>query len=222
MLEVFEPDESVKNGVGVIIFPGGGYYILAVEHEGYEVAQYFADLGYTAFVLQYRVPQKQQGALMDAQRALRIVRERATHWGIDKNKIGVLGFSAGGSLAARALTLYDQKTYDNIDKTDEYSAKPNFAVMIYPAYLDKGENRSLTPELKVDSLVGPAFLFATADDKHANSSLVMAQALRNAGAKVELHLLPVGGHGYGLRKGKRAAETWPVYAHEWLKEFILD
>lgn len=220
IITVYKPEASKNNGVGIVICPGGGYYILAIDLEGEEIAKWLSELGYTAFVLQYRVPKKQEGALMDAQRALRIVRADAKKWNVDPNKVGIMGFSAGGSLSARTSTRYNDKTYEPVDKYDKVSCKPNFTALIYPAYLDKGENRSLTPELKVDSLTSPMFIFQTADDKLGNSALVMAQALRDAKVDVELHLLAKGGHGYGLRQGNTAAETWPALMEEWLKQFI--
>lgn len=220
---VFEPEKSIRNGVGVVVCPGGGYHILAMDKEGYEVAEWLNKLGITAFVLQYRVPDKQSGALMDVQRAIRIVRGRSSGWGIDPNRIGVMGFSAGGSLSARISTCYDEKTYPRMDALDKVNSRPDFALLIYPAYLDKGNNRSLTPELKITSQTPPMFIFAAADDKCCgNSALVMAGALRDGGIPVELHLLPKGGHGYGLRKGNVAAETWPELAEKWLRNTIKE
>ena len=215
-LIVYEAEASKRNGASVIVCPGGGYSILAVDKEGYEVAEWLNSLGYTAFVLQYRVPKKQEGALMDVQRAIRIVRNRAKDWKINTEKVGVMGFSAGGSLSARAATRFNEKTYKAVDKIDEISSRPNFAMLIYPAYLDNGENKSLTPELTITDQTPPMFVFATADDTHGNSALVMAGALRDAKIPVELHLLPEGGHGYGLRKGNAAGETWPKLAEVWL------
>lgn len=215
-LKVFRPSNSNNNGAAVIICPGGGYNILAIDLEGYEIAQWLSELGFTAFVLQYRVPKKTEGALNDIQRSLKIVRSNSKNWGINSNKIGVLGFSAGGSLAARASTIYKAQSYDKIDIIDNESSKPDFSVLVYPAYLDRGDNRSLTPELTIDQETPPMFIFATSDDSHANSALVMAANLRDAKVPVELHLLPEGGHGYGLRKGNIAGETWPILAEKWL------
>ncbi len=221
ILEVYTPDKDKHNGAAVVVCPGGGYWILAVDLEGYEVARWLADLGYTAFVLQYRVPDKRDQALMDAQRAIRIVRSKSQEYMLDPEKTGIMGFSAGGSLSARTSTLYDSTTYSPVDKLDDLSCRPDFAALIYPAYLDQGENRSLTPELKVNDQTPPMYLFATADDKYGNSALVMTGALCDAGVPVELHFLPDGGHGYGLRKGKRAAEAWPEMFAKWLDEYML-
>jgi acetyl esterase/lipase len=220
VMEVCLTERSVKNKAGVIICPGGAYKMLAYNKEGTEIAAWLNSLGYSAFVLQYRVPDKQAGALQDVQRAIRIIKKNASEWNLDPERIGVMGFSAGGSLSARAGTLYDQRTYPPVDKTDSLSCRPAFTMLIYPAYLDMGENRSLSPELKLTKDTPPVFIFQTADDSYCNSSLVMTQALRDNKISVELHILPKGGHGYGLRAGNPAAETWPVLAGKWLDQIL--
>lgn len=221
-VEVFLPDPAVKNGSAVIVCPGGGYQILAYDLEGTEIAAWLNRLGYTAFVLQYRIPDKKAGALQDVQRAIRIIRNNSKKWDIDAEKIGVMGFSAGGSLSARASTLFNKRTYTPVDKSDSLSCRPSFTMLIYPAYLDQGPDLSLTPELELSKEVPPVFIFQTADDPYGNSALVMAGALRNAKLLVELHLLNTGGHGYGLRPGKIAAETWPILAEKWLKTTLKE
>jgi acetyl esterase/lipase len=202
------------------VCPGGGYRILAYNIEGTEIAAWLNKLGYAAFVLQYRIPDKKSGALQDVQRAIRIVRKNASKWNIDPEKTGVMGFSAGGSLSTRASTLYNQKTYPPVDAADSLSCRPDFAMLIYPAYLDQGPNNTITPELQLSKEVPPVFIFQTADDQYCNSALVMAGALRNSKVPVELHILPFGGHGYGLRAGSIAGETWPVLAEKWLSETL--
>jgi len=221
-VEVFLPDPAVKNGSAVIVCPGGGYQILAYDLEGTEIAAWLNRLGYTAFVLQYRIPDKKAGALQDVQRAIRIIRNNSKKWDIDAEKIGVMGFSAGGSLSARASTLFNKRTYTPVDKSDSLSCRPSFTMLIYPAYLDQGPDLTLTPELELSKEVPPVFIFQTADDPYGNSALVMAGALRNAKLLVELHLLNTGGHGYGLRPGKIAAETWPILAEKWLKTTLKE
>ena len=221
-VEVFLPDPAIKNGSAVIVCPGGGYQILAYDLEGTEIAAWLNRLGYTAFVLQYRIPDKKAGALQDVQRAIRIIRNNSKKWDIDPEKIGVMGFSAGGSLSARASTLFNKRTYTPVDKSDSLSCRPSFTMLIYPAYLDQGPDLSLTPELELSKEVPPVFIFQTADDPYGNSALVMAGALRNAKLSVELHLLNTGGHGYGLRPGKIAAETWPILAEKWLKTTLKE
>ncbi|MDA9317230.1 alpha/beta hydrolase [Puniceicoccaceae bacterium] len=221
-LIIYEADPKVKNGAAVIICPGGGYSILAVDLEGYEIAEWFSKLGYTAFVLHYRVPKNREGALQDAQRAIRYVRGTCKERRIDASKIGILGFSAGGSLSARASTRHLETLYDPIDQWDQISARPDFAVLIYPAYLDQGPNHSLTPELKITKDTPPMFIFVAANDPYANSSLVMSTSLRTMEIPYELHVLPEGGHGFGMRSGKRAAETWPKLCEEWLKLTVFE
>lgn len=215
-LEVFRPERAKHNGAGIIVCPGGGYHHLAVDKEGYEVAKWLAEMGYTAFVLQYRVPDQYDGALNDIQRALRVVRSRALEWRLNPEKLGLMGFSAGASLSARAGTAFDEDSYAAVDNMDETSCRPDFALLIYAGLLDKGVNKSLSPDVVIKNETPPMFIFGTADDTHANSNIVMAQALRDAGIPVELHLMPEGGHGYGLRKGNVAAETWPILAEAWL------
>jgi acetyl esterase/lipase len=220
VIEVFEPEGGNTTGAGVVICPGGGYQILAIDLEGYEVAKWLNSLGITAFVLHYRVPANPDGALMDAQRAIRMVKNAYVNHKPNLKKIGIMGFSAGGSLSARASTRYGEKTYEPVDATDEISARPDFTLLIYPAYLDQGINNSLTPELTVDSKTPPMFLFETADDPYGNSSLVMAGALRDQKVPVELHFMPTGGHGYGVRPGNPAAELWPGLAGNWFKKLF--
>ena len=219
VMEVFDACTNC-NGSAVIICPGGGYNILAIEHEGYEIATWFNSLGITAFILQYRVPEQRDGALQDLQRAVRLVRENAGKWNLDPSKIGVLGFSAGGSLAARICALPDSNLYPVFDNADKQPFRPDFCMLIYPAYLDKGPANSISPENAPQKYTPPTFIFATADDPYSNSALVMASSMREALRPVELHLLPEGGHGYGMRPGKRAAETWPKLAEVWLNAFL--
>jgi acetyl esterase/lipase len=160
--------------------------------------------------------------LQDAQRAIRLVRKNSKAYGIDPDRIGIMGFSAGGSLSARAATRFGTKHYAPVDASDSLSCRPSFALLIYPAYLDQGINRSLTPEITLSDQTPPMFLFETIDDPYGNSAIVMAGAMRDARLRPEVHLLPEGGHGYGLRPGKRAAEAWPVLAAEWLARTLPD
>ena len=216
VLEVFPAPPAGNRRAAIIVCPGGGYRILSYNLEGTEIARWLNTIGFTAFVLQYRVPDKREGALQDAQRAIRLVKANAVKYNIDADKVGIMGFSAGGSLSARASTMFNSKRYQPVDRSDSLSCRPAFTMLIYPAYLDQGENRTLTPELKLSNEVPPVFIFQTADDQYGNSALVMAGALRDAKLPVELHFLPEGGHGYGLRPGKIAAETWPILAEKWL------
>ncbi|MCI7776199.1 MAG: alpha/beta hydrolase [Bacteroidaceae bacterium] len=210
-LQKFPVVKSPKGKV-VVICPGGGYQILAVNHEGTEIAQWLNALGYTAYVLRYRVPDNREGALQDVQRAIRIA--RAENPG---KQVGVMGFSAGASLTARAATRFQLPSYTATDETDTQSARPDFAALIYPAYMDEGEHHTLTPELTITEQTPPFFVFQTADDPYGNSALVISQALRNHKIPVQLHIYEKGGHGYGLRANlAEAASKWPKLMEEWL------
>lgn len=210
-LQKFPVVKSPKGKV-VVICPGGGYRILAVNHEGTEIAQWLNALGYTAYVLRYRVPDNREGALQDVQRAIRIA--RAENPG---KQVGVMGFSAGASLTARAATRFQLPSYTATDETDAQSARPDFAALIYPAYMDEGEHHTLTPELTITEQTPPFFVFQTADDRYGNSALVISQALRNHKIPVQLHIYEKGGHGYGLRANlAEAASKWPKLMEEWL------
>ncbi|MCF8359082.1 MAG: alpha/beta hydrolase [Prolixibacteraceae bacterium] len=216
LLLAFKP-ENGKEKACMIVCPGGGYHHLALDIEGTEIAAWLNTLGIAAWVLQYRVPGNPDGALQDIQRAMRLVKQQNPG-----KKVGVMGFSAGGSLSARAATRFNQNTYPYTDAADSILPRPDFVALLYPAYLDQGENRTLTPELTLSEKTPPMFLFGTADDKLCNSSLVMAQALRDNGIPVELHILPFGGHGYGKRSGNIAAETWPALLKNWLNSQLTN
>ncbi|MGZ3756663.1 MAG: alpha/beta hydrolase [Mucilaginibacter sp.] len=219
---VYQPQQSINNGASVIICPGGSYLTLGMNKEGTEIAEWFNKLGFTAFVLQYRVPEKRYGALQDIQRAMRLIKNDAAKWKINPDKLGVIGFSAGADLCAKLSTEYDIKTYPKVDAIDDISSHPAFAMIIYPGYLDMGPGKSLTPELsKMDANTPVSFVFQAADDASGKSSLIYADALRAAKVSVECHLVPKGGHGYGMRPGNPAAEAWPKYAEIWLKEYVL-
>lgn len=210
-LQKFPVVKSPKGKV-VIVCPGGGYQILAVNHEGTEIAQWLNALGYTAYVLRYRVPDNREGALQDVQRAIRIARVENPG-----KQVGVMGFSAGASLTARAATRFQLPSYTATDETDTQSARPDFAALIYPAYMDEGEHHTLTPELTITEQTPPFFVFQTADDRYGNSALVISQALRNHKIPVQLHIYEKGGHGYGLRANlAEAASKWPKLMEEWL------
>lgn len=214
LVRVYKPTPVSDNGNAIVVCPGGGYQILAIDLEGSEIGAWLASLGYTAYVLEYRVPQQREGALQDVQRAMRIARAGTD----EKHKVGVLGFSAGGHLSASISTRYKESIYPIQDDHDSLSARPDFSVLIYPAYLDKGEHESLSPDIVLSEETPPIFIFMTADDPHAGSSLALAAALRKNKTPVEFHLLPEGGHGYGLRKRTEAGKTWPVLCEKWLSK----
>ena len=219
-LAVFEPKPQVKNGKAIVVCPGGAYVRLAVHKEGYTVAEWLTKLGYTVFVLHYRVPDKKDGALQDIQRSLKIVRQSARQYGIDPAMVGAMGFSAGAHVVARAGMTEPTQTYPTQDASDKQSGAPDRMIIIYPGYLDAGPNRSLSPDLKASGKTVDTFIFQTMDDRSAPSALALATALQAVNANVELHMLPQGGHGYGMYPGNKAAETWPKLLEVWLKEHL--
>ncbi len=222
-ITVYKAPKDRSNGTSVIIFPGGGYNILAWTHEGTEIAEWLNSLGVSAFVLKYRVPRRDPEKphtlpLQDAQRAIRIVRSRSKEWGIDPGRIGVLGFSAGGHLAVMSGTHYGDKTYERIDDADDLSSRPDFLIPIYPAYLGDRKNRDqLSGLVDINKNTPPMFIAITHDDSdRAYYSALLYAALKKSGVVGELHIYSKGGHGYGMRKSKDPVHTWPDRCADWL------
>jgi acetyl esterase/lipase len=208
----------------VLVCPGGGYNILALDLEGSEVCDWLNSIGVTGVLLKYRVParkgrERYAAPLEDVQRALGMVRHRAGEWGIDPRRIGVMGFSAGGHLSAAASNNYEKRVYDPVDAVDEVSCRPDFAMLIYPAYLAQPkENYKISPELPITANTPPTFLAQTQDDGiPVENSLYYYLALKAAKVKAEIHLYPTGGHGYGLRPSTNAVCTWPQRAEDWMR-----
>jgi acetyl esterase/lipase len=165
----------------VVVCPGGGYSILAIDKEGSEVAAWLNSFGFNAAVLKYRVPNNREGAFMDAQRAMRLVRRNAKKWNVDPKRVGIMGFSAGGHLAARISTAYAEPAYPQVDAADKQSCRPDFTILVYPAYLADDEGQ-LASEVPVNPQTPPAFLLQTRDDKkYVASSIAYDKALKSAG-----------------------------------------
>ncbi len=223
-LTIYKPaDDKPNSGAAVLVCPGGGYNILAWDLEGTEVCQWFNSIGVTAALLKYRVPKPAGESrpiepLQDAQRAMSILRSRATDLAIDPKRVGVLGFSAGGHLSARLSTNYSQRVYEAVDAADSLSCRPDFAMLIYPAYLfEKGSQAGLSADLPIDAQTPPMFLTMALDDPiDAENVLRLSLALKQVKVPVELHLYPSGGHGYGLRRTQNSSTTWSDRATEWL------
>lgn len=203
----------------VLVLPGGGFTILAVDLEGTEVADWLNSRGITAAVLRYRVPLNPEGAFADAQRAMSWLRQRAPELKIDPDRIGVIGFSAGGRLAGLLSTNFSEKAYVPTDETDEISCRPDFTILVYPYLLNKkGE---LAEEIKVNGDTPPAILIHAQDDwVKAEGSIQYFQALKQAGVPAELHIFPSGGHGYGLRPTEHAVTGWPKLCDTWLEGIL--
>ncbi len=233
-MTVYSP--TVKNtGAAVVVFPGGGYQILAIDLEGTEVCDWLTAKGITCVLLKYRVPDsgpayhddcqcnihpKAPTALEDAQRTVGLVRFHATEWHIDPHKIGVLGFSAGGHLVANISTHFAQRSYAPVDAADKVSCRPDFAVAIYPGHMMENTTREfeLNPEIPVTASTPPTFLLQNEDDHVDNvkDSLVYYIALQKAGVPVEMHLYAQGGHAFGLRRTKLPVTAWPELVETWL------
>ncbi len=221
---VFLAPKETNTGAAVVVCPGGGYHILAMDLEGEEVARWLNGVGVNAVVLKYRVPRrpdhpKHLAPLQDAQRAMSLVRSRAAEWEIDPEKIGILGFSAGGHLAAATATNFSKRAYDPVDDTDNVSCRPNFVVLIYPAYLTTESNPlQLASEIRVGKDTPPVFFVHAGDDRiSSENSVAMYAALKKAGVASELHVYTRGGHGFGLRPSEHPVSTWPARCEEWLK-----
>ncbi len=223
-LTLYPVKGSTARPVTVVVCPGGGYNILAWNKEGVEVAAWLNSIGVSAAVLKYRVPRRDpavphMGPLQDVQRALRLVRARSKEWGLPVEKLGVLGFSAGGHLTVMAATHFNETTYPAQDAADALSCRPDFVLPIYPAYLgDEKKAGPLSPLVTVTRDTPPVFVAVTDDDvlRGVNAASFYIE-LKKAGVLSELHIYTKGGHGYGLRPSVNPVSQWPKRAEEWLR-----
>jgi len=228
-MTVYSP-KGKNTGAAVVVFPGGGYWTLAIDLEGTEVCDWLTSRGITCVLLKYRVPgeglfprsgpyPKSPMALEDAQRTLGLVRFHAAEWHVDPHKIGVLGFSAGGHLVAAMSTHFKQRLYPAVDAADQESCRPDFAVAIYPGHLSLVANSlRLNPDIHVTRQTPPTFLLQNEDDPvdRVEHSLSYYAALKKAGVRVEMHLYAQGGHAFGLRRTKLPVTGWPQLVETWL------
>lgn len=222
-LTVYRPSPDKANGTSVVICPGGGHYILAWDLEGTEVAEWLNDLGVTAFVLKYRVPSRDRegrrwiSAVQDAQRAISIIRSSSEEWHLNPDRIGVLGFSAGGETAALAAMLQGRQ-YEPRDVKDSISHLPNFSVLIYPGGLTNKERTALPDHVRVTPRTPPTFIAHAFDDRvPVEGCLFLMQALKREGVASELHIYSKGGHGYGLRETATPVTTWHHRCADWMR-----
>jgi acetyl esterase/lipase len=230
-MTVYAP-KGTNTGAAVVVFPGGGFQILAMDLEGTEVCDWLASAGITCVLLKYRVPSKPYDwhcdcrphnlqvpvpALQDAQRALSLVRFHAAEWRIDPHRIGVLGFSAGGFLVAEVSTRFAHRAYAPVDAADKESIRPDFAVAVYPGHLAT-DKQALNPNVPVTRETPPTFLVQAEDDNvdGVKQSLVYYAALKNAVVPVEMHLYAQGGHAFGLRPTALPITHWPRLVEDWL------
>ncbi len=222
-ISVYPAPADKKTGAAVLVFPGGGYNILALDLEGTEVCQWLNTIGVTAALVKYRVPKRDGQAayaapLQDAQRALSLFRLHCRDWGVDPQRVGVLGFSAGGHLCA-TLSASTGRTYARIDEADDVSSHPDFQFLIYPGgLLRQGGGYALSPEVAVTDATPPTFLAMAEDDPvRAENILAYAIALKAEKVPMEMHLYPTGGHGYGLRPTSDYVTSWPQRAADWMR-----
>lgn len=212
------------NGASVVVCPGGGYNILAYSHEGTDVCRWLNSLGVSAALLKYRVPRregrpKHEAPLQDVHRAIGMVRTNAVEWKIDPDRVGILGFSAGGHLSTMALTSDGTRTYLADERFDQPSPVPNFAVLVYPAYLlEEGNPDNLSPEIEVTESTPPAFLVVAHGDKKfvEGSARFYIEMFRND-RPCELHIFGKGGHGFGFDKTEEEIRQWPALAGKWME-----
>jgi acetyl esterase/lipase len=224
-MTVYSP-RGPNSGAAVIVFPGGGYNVLAIDLEGTEACDWLTSTGVTCVLLKYRVPCVKSGpyrdcrtALEDAQRAVGLVRFQAARWHIDPHKIGVLGFSAGGHMVAAVSTHFEERLYRPVDAADKQSCRPDFAVALYPGHLAvREEGFALNPDIQVGPRTPPTFLVQAADDPidPVKNSLVYYAALRKAGVPAEMHVYVKGGHAFGLRRTESPITAWTELAEKWL------
>jgi acetyl esterase/lipase len=224
-MTVYAP-AGTSTGAAVVVFPGGGYDILAIDLEGTEACDWLTSRGITCVLLKYRVPCRKTGphrdcltALQDAQRTIGLVRFQAARWHIDPRKIGVLGFSAGGHMVAAVSTHFEKRLYPAVDAADTVSCRPDFAIALYPGHLAVSPTpAALNPDIRVTKRTPPTFLVQAEDDPvdPVANSIAYHAALRQAGVPVELHLYATGGHAFGLRRTRLPITDWPRLAESWL------
>ncbi len=228
------PPKGANTGAAVLVFPGGGFQILAIDLEGTEVCHWLVSQGITCVLLKYRVPDsgpswhrncrceyhpKVQTALEDAQRTMGLIRQHAAEWHIDPHKTGVMGFSAGGYLVAEISTHFDKRLYQPIDAADRESCRPDFAIAIYPGHLWNGNTLRLNPYIQVTRHTPPTFLLQAEDDHidGVHQALTYYLALERAGVPAEMHLYAQGGHAFGLRSTPLPITHWPHLVEKWLQ-----
>lgn len=224
-ITVYKPEKPT--GTAVIVAPGGGYSILAIEHEGTQVCGYLNTLGITCALLKYRVPARDKAnpskePLQDAQRAMGIVRHHAAEWGVKPDRVGILGFSAGGHLTVMATLHANDRTYKTDPALDVEDATPNFSIPVYPAYLvkSKDETYELRPEIKVVEKSPPMCLVHAHDDRGITSpsgSALLYLEYKKLNRPAELHIYAKGGHGFGMRKSGLPTADWLVRVGEWMR-----
>src|SRR5262245_56256809 len=226
-ISVYRPAKDKDTGTAIIICPGGGYWNLYWELEGEEVAAWLNSVGVTGIILKYRVPRRPgeperepaSRPLQDSQRAVRLVRSKAKEWGMASDRIGIVGFSAGGHLAMATATSFEKSAYESIDETDKLSCRPDFAIPVYSGYLKAKDKDELAPGLTVPKGTPPVFLVHGGADiiSDPEHSIVMYRALKRAGVPAELHIYANAAHDFGVRKVNNPCSTWTQSCVEWMR-----
>jgi acetyl esterase/lipase len=230
-LTIYQPARGKNTQTAMVICPGGGYWDLYWELEGEEVAAWLNSVGITGIILKYRCPRRPGdvrgepplGPQLDAQRAVSLVRSRGAEWGIDKNRIGIVGFSAGGHLALATATNFAKRTYEPIDAIDEVSCRPDFAVCCYSGYLKPKDKDGIRSDIHIPADTPPIFLAHASDDRESyggsisENSVFMYLALKRAGIPAELHVYATGDHDFGVRQNQKLPSSWPQLCVNWLR-----
>ncbi len=230
-LTIYRPPQRENRGTAMVICPGGGYWDLYWELEGEEVAAWLNSIGMTGIILKYRCPRRPGdvrgepplGPQLDAQRAVSLVRSRASEWGIDPKRIGMVGFSAGGHLALATATGFAKRLYQPIDAVDQVSCRPDFAIMCYSGYLKVKGKDEIRPDLRIPADTPPIFLAHASDDREsyggslAENSVLMYLALKRAGIPAELHVYATGDHDFGVRQNEKLPSSWTQLCVNWLR-----
>jgi acetyl esterase/lipase len=225
-LSVYLPPKGKNSGTAMVICPGGGYWDLYLDIEGKQVAEWLVSQGMTGIVLKYRVPRPPNvperltpfGPQIDAQRAMRVVRSHAAEWGINPDRIGMVGFSAGGHLALMTATTFATPDYAPVDAADAVSSRPNFAILCYPGYLKADGKDEISSSIHIPADTPPIMLVHSTDDTMSNAehSVIAYLALKRAGIPVEMHLFAQGEHDFGVRQDGKLPASWPSLCVKWL------
>ena len=228
-LTIFRPPPDKDTGAAALVCPGGGYHAMMWDLEGEEPAAWLASLGITGILLKYRCPRRPgedltvpaPGPLKDAQRAVSLVRSKAARWGIDPQRIGMVGFSAGAHLVGATATNFDYRSYDPIDDVDHVSCRPDFAILAYCGYVYPAAKKQLSPTVRIVPGVPPMFFAQGSEDSCKGSeienSLMFYQALQRAGNSCELHMFARGDHGFGVRQDGNPCAGWTTVCTDWLR-----
>ena len=230
-ITIYRPAKDQDTGTAILICPGGGYWNLYWELEGEEVAAWLNSVGVTGIILKYRVPRRPdepkgepaRRPLQDSQRAVSLVRSRAKEWRIDPQRIGIVGFSAGGHLAIATATSFDQRTYKPVDDVDQISCRPDFAIPAYSGYLQAKDKNDLAPALRIPTNTPPIFLVHGGEDliSPPENSVLMYLALKRTGVPTELHVYANTAHDFGVRTNDRPYSMWTVRCADWLRDSSL-